>query len=209
MLTGGGGAFHDYELLEFVLTLAIPRRDTKALAKALIAEFGSYGAVLAAPADDLIRVDGVGEGAAAALKFIQVSAVRLLKGEIAGRPVLGSWQALEDYLHADMAHDSRERFRVLLLDSRNVLVRERVMSEGTVNQAAVHVREVVKFALENAATALILVHNHPSGNSQPSRDDIAITLQIRDACRPLGIGLHDHVIVGRDGHTSMKSLGLI
>lgn len=209
MLEGGGDAFLDHELLEYVLTLAIPRRDTKPVAKALLKAFGSFGAVLAAPTADLTRVGGVGESAAATLKFVQAAAVRLLKGAIVGRPVLGNWQALEDYLHADMAHNARERFRVLLLDARNVLIHVALMSEGTVNQAAVHVREVVKTALDHAASAIILVHNHPSGNSQPSRDDIAMTIEIRDACRPLCIGVHDHIIIGRDGHSSMKALGLL
>lgn len=209
MLQGGGDAFHDYELLEYVLGLAIPRRDTKPLAKALIAQFNSFAAAITAPAKDLMRVDGLGEGAIAALKFVHTAALRLQRANVYGKPVLAGWQALIDYLHADMAHLGRERFRVLFLDSRNVLIADEAMSEGTVNQTAVHVREVIHRALDHGATALILVHNHPSGDPKPSRDDIQLTSQIRDASRVLGIVLHDHVVIGREGHASFKALGLL
>jgi DNA repair protein RadC len=209
MLQGGGEAFLDYELLEFILGLAIPRRDTKPLAKALIQRFGTFSAVVAADAADLGKIGGVGDTAIAAIKFIEAASLRFLQAGVQGRPVLAGWQALLDYLHADMAHRGRERFRVLFLDSRNVLIADETMSDGTVNQTTVHVREVIKRALDVGATAFILVHNHPSGDPKPSREDIQLTTQIRDIARGLGIVLHDHVIVGRDGHASFKALGLL
>ena len=209
MLEGGGDGFHDYELLEYVLGLAKPRGDTKPLAKALIDAFGTYAAVISADADDLRQVDGVGDSSVAVLKFVRASALRLLKGGVTGRPVLGAWSAVEDYLRASMAHNPREQFRVLALDTKNVLLSDRVMTEGTVNQAAVHIREVVKTALDLGASALILVHNHPSGDSSPSRDDIALTNQIRGVCRTLDIVLHDHVIVAKNGNASFRALGLL
>lgn len=209
MLQGGGDAFHDYELLEYILGLAIPRRDTKPMAKALIACFSSFAAVISAPPKDLRRIDGIGDSVIAALKFVHTAALRLQRANVYGKPVLAGWQALIDYLHADMAHLGRERFRVLFLDARNVLIGDEAMSDGTVNQTSVHVREVVHRALDVGATAIILVHNHPSGDPKPSRDDIQLTNQIRDATRVLGIVLHDHVIIGREGHASFKSLGLL
>lgn len=209
MLMGGDSAFHDYELLEYIIGLAVPRRDTKPVAKALIARFNSFAAVISADPRDLKRIDGVGDSVIAALKFVQASALQLQRANVYGKPVLAGWQALLDYLHADMAHLGRERFRVLFLDSRNVLIADEAMSDGTVNQTSVHVREVVHRALDLGATAIILVHNHPSGDPKPSRDDIQLTNHIRDATRVLGIVLHDHVIIGREGHASFKSLGLL
>lgn len=209
LLEGGADGFLDYELLEYVLALAIPRRDTKPLAKRLIVEFGSFaGAVSAQPAE-LARVTGLGDGGVAALKFVQAAALRLLREGVGGRPVLGNWQALLDYLHADMAHGMVERFRVLFLNGRNMLIRDEIMSEGTVNATPVYTREVIKRALELGATALILVHNHPSGDPKPSRDDIAMTKAIVEAGRSLGIAVHDHIVIGRLGHASFKSLGLL
>lgn len=209
MLQGGGDAFHDYELLEYVLGLAIPRRDTKPLAKALIARFQSFAAVIAAEPRDLKRVPGVGDTVIATLGFVRAAALRLQRANIYGKPVLAGWQALLDYLHADMAHLGRERFRVLFLDSRNVLIADEAMSDGTVNQTSVYVREVIHRALDLGATALILVHNHPSGDPKPSRDDIQLTNHIRDAARVLGVQLHDHIVIGREGHASFKALGLL
>ncbi len=209
MLAGGGEGFHDYELLEYMLALGVLRQDTRKLAKSLIDRFHTFGGVVSADPEDLKQVDGVGDSLVAILKFVQAASVRLLKGEIAGRPILGNWQAVQDYLHAAMAHNPREEFRVLALDGKNVLIRDQKMSEGTVNQTSVHVREVVKMALDLGATAIILVHNHPSGDSKPSRDDIALTANIADICRALGIGLHDHIIIAKGGSASFKSLGLL
>jgi DNA repair protein RadC len=208
LIAGGGDAFHDYELLEYVLALVTPRRDTKPLAKRLIAEFATLSGVLAATPAELARIDGLGETGIAALKFVQATAVRALRDDVVGRPVLSSWQAVLDYLHADMAHAGVERFRVLFLDNKNVLIRSELMAEGTVNQTPVYVREVMKRALELQASAIVLAHNHPSGDPQPSRDDVAITAQLAAAGKPLGITLHDHVVIGRRGHASLKALGL-
>lgn len=209
LIAGGGDAFHDYELLEYVLALVTPRRDTKPLAKRLIGEFGTLSGVLAATPAELERIDGLGETGIAALKFVQAASVRALRDDVVGRPLLSSWQAVLDYLHADMAHGAVERFRVLFLNNRNILIRSELMAEGTVNQTPVYVREVMKRALELGATAIVLAHNHPSGDPQPSRDDVAITTQIAAAGKPLGITLHDHVIIGRQGHASFRALGLI
>ena len=209
LAAGGGEAFGDHELLEFILMLGRPRVDTKPTAKALLREFGSLGAVFAADAQALARISGMGELSIAALRAVQATAVRLVKAEIVGRPVLASWQALLDYLRADMAHRAVERFRVLHLDTRNVLIRDEVMSEGTIDQAAVHVREVLKRALELHSAAVILVHNHPSGDPSPSRADVEITKAIVAAGKPLGIAVHDHLIIGAQGHVSLRAQGLI
>lgn len=208
LLSGGADAFHDHELLEYILALSIPRRDTKPLAKRLITTFGSYSAVLAAEPDSLQAV-GVSEATVAAIKFVQASAVRLLQTAVYRRPVLSSWQALLDYLHADMAHGIREQVRVLFLNARNMLVRDDVLSRGTVDHATVYVREIVKRALEVGATGIILVHNHPSGDPTPSADDIRLTKDLMETGRRLGITLHDHVIIGSSGHRSLKNMGLI
>ena len=209
LATGGGEALLDHELIEYLLALAIPRRDTKPLAYSLLREFGSFGGVLTADHTALARVDGLGETSIAALKTAQAAAVRLAKEGAMQRPVLGNWQALLDYLRADMAHCVVERFRVLHLDTRNYLIRDEVMSRGTIDQAAVHVREVIKRALELGSAAIILVHNHPSGDPTPSRADIDITKTIAAAGKPLGIGVHDHLIVGTQGHVSLRAQGLI
>lgn len=209
MIEGGADAFLDHELLEYFLALAIPRRDTKPLAKQLIAEFGSFASVIAATPAELSRVAGLSEDAAAALKFVEAASLRSLRAAVINRPLLSSWQAVLDYLHASMAHGLNERFRVLFLNNRNILIRDELLSEGTVNQTPVYTREVIKRALELGATALVLVHNHPSGDPKPSRDDIAMTREIAEAGRHLGIILHDHVVIGRTGHASFKALGLL
>jgi DNA repair protein RadC len=209
LFEGGPDALLDHELVEYLLGLALPRRDTKPLAKKLIRDFGGFGALLSADGPSIARIGEVSEGAAAALKIAQAAALRLLEEEIKDRPVLGSWQALLDYLRADMAHNPVERVRVLYLNSKNVLIRNEQMSEGSVDEAAVYVREVIRRALELHATAIILVHNHPSGDPQPSQQDIRLTRDIVDAGRHLGIAVHDHVIVGARGHSSMRALGLI
>ena len=209
LFEGGPDALLDYELVEYLLALALPRRDTKPLAKKLINDFGGFGALLAADAETIARVGYISEGAVAALKIAQASALRLLQSEIRERPVLGSWQALLDYLHADMAHNPVERVRVLFLNSKNMLIRDEQMSEGSVDEAAVYIREIVRRALELHATAIILVHNHPSGDPQPSQQDIRLTRDIVDAARHLKITVHDHIIIGTRGHSSMRAMGLI
>jgi DNA repair protein RadC len=205
----GGEALADYELVEYLLSLAIPRRDTKPLAKALLAEFGSLAELVSADPESLRRVPGMGDGSVAALKIVQAASLRLLQGRVTGRPVLASWSALLDWLRADMGPIAIERFRVLHLDARNQLIRAEVASEGTVDQTAVYVREIARRALELGSVAVILVHNHPSGSPEPSRQDIALTRDIAGALDKLGIGLHDHVIIGGDGHYSFRSAGLL
>jgi DNA repair protein RadC len=209
LATGGGEALLDHELLECLLGLAIPRRDTKPLAYALLREFGGFAGAITADHEALARIGGMGETSIAALKIAQAAAVRLVKSEATARPVLANWQALLDYLRADMAHQPVERFRVLHLDTRNTLIRDELMSEGTIDQTAVYTRQVVKRALDIGAAAIILVHNHPSGDPAPSRADIEITKAIAAAGRPLGIGVHDHLIIGAKGHTSLRAQGLI
>jgi DNA repair protein RadC len=199
----------DHELVEYLLALAIPRRDTKALAKAVLREFGGIGGLMAADAVALQRVDGMGETAAAAVRIAQATAIRMIRAEVSARPVLANWQALLDYLRADMAHDGVERFRVLHLNTRNMLIRDEVMHKGTVDQAAVYVREVIRRALELGSAAIILVHNHPSGDPAPSRADIEVTRSIAEAGKRLNIALHDHLIIGTGGHASLRAQGLI
>lgn len=199
----------DHELVEYLLALAIPRRDTKPLAKALIHEFGGLAGLLAADGDSLMRVDGMGEGAAAAIKAAQAAAVRMLQARVREAPVLANWQALLDYLRAEMAHRTTEQVRVLHLNTRNMLIRDEAMAEGSIDEAPVYAREVIRRALELGSAALILVHNHPSGDPSPSRADIDVTKRIADAGKQLGIAVHDHLIVGREGTASLRSLGLI
>ncbi|RHW16588.1 DNA repair protein RadC [Sphingomonas gilva] len=209
LIESGGDALLDHELLEFLLTLAIPRRDTKPIAKALLREFGGLAAVFTADAEALSRVDGVGEGAVSAIKIAQAAALRLLRDQASERPVLASWQALLDYLRADMAHHAIERVRVLHLNSRNMLIRDELVSQGTIDESAVHVREVIRRAIDLGSAAIILVHNHPSGDPAPSRADIELTRHIIEAGRRLGIAVHDHVIIGTKGHASLRAMGLI
>lgn len=205
----GGDSLHDYELIEYLLALAIPRRDTKPLAKALLAEFGGIGALMAAPADELMRVKGMGETTIAAIKIVQATALRMLRTQTARRPVIGNWQALIDYLHADMAHHLIERVRVLHLNTRNMLIRDELMGEGSIDQAPVYIREVIRRALALGSAAIILVHNHPSGDPSPSRADIDVTRAIAEAGKRLGIAVHDHLIIGTSGHVSLRAQGLI
>lgn len=209
LIEGGPDALLDHELVEYLLALAILRRDTKPLAKKLIREFGGFGGLLSADAAAIARAGNLSEGAVAALKIAQATALRLLKSTIAERPLLGSWQALLDYLHADMAHNPVERVRVLFLNAKNMLLRDEQMSEGSVDEAAVYVREIVRRALDLHATAIIIVHNHPSGDPQPSKQDIKLTREIIEATRHLRIAVHDHVVIGRNGHSSMRAMGLI
>lgn len=209
LFEGGPDALLDHELVEYLLALALPRRDTKPLAKALIKEFGGYAQLVSADAEAIMRIGGLSEGAAAALKIAQASALRLLRSQVMDRPVLANWQALLDYLQADMAAQAVERVRVLYLNSKNVLIRDELLSEGSVDEAAVYIREVIRRGLDLHATGMILIHNHPSGDPTPSKQDIALTRRIADAAKPLGILLHDHVIIGARGHSSFRALGLI
>jgi DNA repair protein RadC len=209
LIESGGDALLDHELIEYLLTLAIPRRDTKPLAKALLHEFGGIGGLLSADAEAIGRQSGVGETAVAALKIVQAASLRMLRDKVKEQPILASWQALLDYLRVDMAHLTIERVRVLHMNSRNMLIRDEVMSEGSVDQAVVHVREVIRRAIDLGSAAIILVHNHPSGDPAPSRADISLTRDIAEAGKKLGIAVHDHVIIGAGGHSSMRAMGLL
>ncbi|HEY9092890.1 RadC family protein [Parasphingorhabdus sp.] len=209
LLHGGGDALLDHELIEYLLALAIPRRDTKPLAKTLLDSFGGLSALLTADGESIKKVPGMGETSAAAIKIVQAAALRLVSEPVREQPVLSSWQALLDYLRADMAHLVNERVRVLHLNSKNLLIRDELVSEGSIDQAAIYTREVIKRALELGSAAIILVHNHPSGDCTPSRQDINITKDICDAGKKLGIAVHDHIIIGKNGHTSFRSQGLI
>lgn len=204
----GAEGVADYELLELALFRAIPRRDVKPLAKALIKRFGSFAEVLAAEPTRLGEIEGIGAGVIADLKLIEAAGRRLARGAIAARPLLSSWSALLEYLRATMAFSSREEFRVLFLDKRNHLIADEVQGRGTVDHTPVYPREVARRALELSATAIILAHNHPSGDPAPSAADIRMTREIVATLRPLGIVVHDHVILGREGHASLKALKL-
>ena len=205
----GAESFADYELLELLLFRVLPRRDTKPIAKALIARFGTFAEVLAASPARLAEVEGVGEAVVTELKVVFAATERVARGAIRTKQVLSSWAAVIDYCRASMAFDEIERFRVLFLDKRNALLADEVQQSGTVDHTPVYPREIVKRALELSATALVLVHNHPSGDPTPSRADIEMTRQIMTIARPLGIEVHDHVIVGRSGHVSMRGQKLI
>ena len=209
LLKGGNEALADYEVLEYLLFAANRRGDTKPLAKTLIKQFGSLAGVLNADPAAVQRVKGMGEVAAAALKSVAVAARRMARSELAQKPVLSSWQGLIDYLAIDMAHLTVERVRVLYLDTKNRLIDDHHVGDGSIDEAAIHPREVIRRAMDLGATALILVHNHPSGSPEPSRADIQITKRIAEAGRLLGITVHDHVIVGREGHVSLRAKGLI
>lgn len=209
LLSGGDEALADYELLEFLLFAGMRQGDTKPAAKALIARFGSLTGVLNADPDALKQVPGVGDAGAAAIRSVSLAARRMMRGKVMDQPVLGSWQALLDYLAIDMGALTYERVRVLYLNTRNRLLHDHLAHEGTVDEAAIHPREVIRKAMDLGASALILVHNHPSGNPEPSRADIAITRRIADAGQHLGITVHDHVIVAGDAHVSLRAKGLI
>jgi len=208
-LAAGSEAISDYEMLELILFRAIPQRDVKPLAKNLLAAFGSFSEVIAAPAERLKEVDGLGEAAITELKIVQAAANRLVRGEVKQRQVLSSWSNVLDYCRAAMAFESKEHFRILFLDKGNHLIADEQHQTGTVDHTPVYPREVVKRALELSATAVILVHNHPSGDPTPSRADIDMTRAIVEVARPLGIAVHDHLIVGKDGHASLKALKLM
>lgn len=209
LLGSGGEALLDHELIEYLLALAIPRKDTKPLAKQLLDQYGGLSALLTADAENIARQPGMGETSTAALKIVQAAALRLLSEPVREQPVLSSWQSLLDYLRADMAHLTIERVRTLYLNSKNMLIRDEVTSEGSIDQAAIYTREVIRRAIDLGAAAIILVHNHPSGDSAPSRQDIAMTRDIISAAKNFGISVHDHIIIGKDGFSSMRSTGLI
>ena len=205
----GADAVSDYELLELVLFRALPRRDVKPLAKALIEKFGSFAEVIAAPPQRLAEVSGLGESAITEFKIVEAAARRLARGEVKKRPLLASWSAVLEYCRAAMAFADKEQFRLLFLDKRNQLIADEVQQTGTVDHTPVYPREVIKRALELSATALILVHNHPSGDPTPSQADIRMTKAIIDIAGPLGISVHDHIIIGKNGHASLRGLKLI
>lgn len=205
---GGAASLADYELLELILFMAIPRKDVKPLAKSLLSQFGGLPPLLNASIPDLIGA-GLSENAAVALKAVQASAQRMMKQELIGKPVLTSWQRLIDYCYATMAHDKKESFRILFLNKKNELIADEVQQTGTVDHTPAYPREIIKRALELSATALILVHNHPSGDPSPSEADIDLTFAIKGAAEPFDIIIHDHIIVSKNGIKSFKTLDLI
>jgi DNA repair protein RadC len=208
LFEAGESALLDHELIEYLLSLSIKRQDTKGMARRLIADFGSYGAVVSADPQTLRRT-GLGDVSIAALKIAQASAVRLIREQAFNRPVLDNWQAVHDYLHGVMAHRLTESARVLHLNSKNMLIQDEQVSEGSIDQTAIYVREVARRALELHSAALILVHNHPSGDPTPSRQDIALTREMVAALKPLSVRVHDHLIIGTSGHSSLRALGQI
>lgn len=208
-LQSGPDALPDYELLELLLFQAQPRRDTKPLAKALLKRFNTFAEVISATPEELTEVSGVGDAVVATLKTVQAAALRMAKDEIMNKPVISNWQRLMDYCRMSMGRNKVESFRVLFLNHRNELIADEQQQHGTVDHTPVYPREVVKRALELHATAMIMVHNHPSGDPAPSKADIAMTKEVRDAAEKLGISLHDHVIVSKSGSTSFKDLGVL
>jgi DNA repair protein RadC len=206
---GGGDAVAEYELLELVLFNAIPRKDTKPLAKKLLQTLGSFADVVNASDVRLREVDGVTSAVILQLRLVRAASLRLMKTAIMDKPLLNSWKHVLDYCTAAMAHEKREQFRILFLDKKNRLIADEVQQTGTVDHTPVYIREVVKRALELSATAIVLVHNHPSGDATPSRADIDMTRQIVQAGKPLNVLVHDHIIIGQNGHASLKGLGLM
>ena len=209
LLSGGAEALADYELLEFLLFGAFRQGDTKSLAKRLIEQFCSFSSVLNASPEALAQVNGMGEVSAASLHAVSWAARRMARGSVQKKPVLSRWQSLLDYLAIDMSDLKHERVRVLYLDTRNRLIDDHLAAEGSIDEAAIHPREVIRRAFDVGASALILVHNHPSGDPEPSRADIQITNRIAEAGRLLNIVVHDHVIIGRGTHVSLRAKGLI
>ena len=208
-LAGGGAAVADYELLELVLFRAIPRQDVKPLARHLLTEFGSFSDVLSAPAERLKTVTGVGDAVLTELKIVEATAHRLAQARVLDRPAISGWQALVDYCRTTMSRRETEQFRILFLDRKNMLIADEAQADGTVDHVPVYPREVVKRALELNASALILVHNHPSGDPQPYDTDIAVTRQIEAAAKTLSITLHDHLIIGAQDKFSFRSAGYL
>jgi DNA repair protein RadC len=208
LLDSGPEGFHDYELVEYLLALTIPRIDTKPLAKKLVHDFGGIGPLLSANTEALRR-EGLSDAAIGALKIAEATALRLLEARIENQPVLSSWDALGDYLHAAMAHRRVEEVRILFLNAKNMLIGNEALWQGSVDEASVHVREVIARAIALGATAIIIVHNHPSGDPTPSQQDIRLTRDLVEAGRHMKVTVHDHVIVGAQGRTSMRAMGLI
>jgi DNA repair protein RadC len=209
LLDSGPGALQDYELLEVLLYAGNPRKDTKPLAKKLIHRFGGLGEALSAPYEALKEVDGIGDAAAAQIAVVREAALRLLQAEAKEQPVLGSWQKVVDYCLATLQFEAIENFHILFLDKKNKLIKDERQQHGTVDHTPLYPREVVKRALELGASAIILVHNHPSGDPTPSKADIEVTKDVAKAAALLGVTLHDHLIIGRGRHTSLRSLGVI
>jgi DNA repair protein RadC len=207
--SAGPEALSDYELLELALFPALPRRDTKPLAKSLLKIFGSFAEVIHAPEARLREVDGIGDAAITQIRLMAAAATRIARGELKARPLLSSWHEVIDYCRTSMAFADKEQFRILFLDKRNQMIADEVQQIGTVDHTPVYPREVIKRALELSATAIILVHNHPSGDPSPSQADIRMTKAIVDIAAPLGISVHDHLIVGRNGHASLKAMKLM
>ncbi len=208
-MKGGADALADYELLELILFQSRPRGDVKPLAKSLIKRFGSFAEVISAAPERLTEINGVGSSTVVALKSIQAAALKLSQAQVLNKPTLASWSALMDYCRASMAYHTTEQFRILFLDRKNVLIADEIQQTGTVDHTPVYPREVVKRALELGASAVIMVHNHPSGDPTPSRADIDMTNKVKEAGEKLGVTLHDHIVIGRAGDTSFKSMGLL
>lgn len=208
-MKGGADALPDYELLELVLFSARSRGDVKPLAKDLLARFGSFAGVISAEPRELTEVSGIGDATISTLKTIQAAAVRLIRDQVMDQPVLSNWQALIDYCRASMAHEKTERLRILFLNKKNVLIADEIQQTGTVDHTPVYPREVIKRALELGASALIMVHNHPSGDPTPSEADIEMTREIQATGEKLGITLHDHLVMSKSGHNSFKTMGLL
>lgn len=208
-LENGPEALQDYELLELVLFMAIPRRDVKPLAKDLLKKFGDLPSLMNAPVEELLKIEGVSENTATAIKAITATANRMMKRELMAKPILNSWSRLMDYCVSTMAHETREHFRIIFLNKKNEMIADEIQGSGTVDHTPAYPREIMKRALELGATALILLHNHPSGDPKPSQADIDMTKLIIRAAEPFEITIHDHVIISRNGYTSFKNLGLI
>uniref|UniRef100_A0A2A4Z163 MPN domain-containing protein n=1 Tax=OCS116 cluster bacterium TaxID=2030921 RepID=A0A2A4Z163_9PROT len=207
--TNGAAALADYELLELYLFRSIPRRDTKPIAKDLIAKFGNFSAVVSADYNRLIEVKGVGDAVAKDIMLINAASLRMMQNDLTDKPILSSWSALVQYCQAAMAYNSIEEFRIIFLNKHNRIIVDEVQQQGTIDHTPVYPREVIKRALELAASAIVLVHNHPSGDPTPSPGDIKMTEQIIEAGKPIGVAVHDHLIISKDGHASFKQLGLI
>lgn len=208
-LNAGVEALHDYELLELILCLALPRGDVKPIAKELLKTFGSFGEVISAPLEKLMKQKGIGEHAAIALKLIKEASVHLSRELVINKPILSSWRLVLDYCHSNLAFAEKEEFHVLYLDSKNRLIFDETHQKGTIDQASVYPRDIIKNALDHNASSLILVHNHPSGDPTPSKADIDLTKEIHQIAKSLNISIHDHLIIGKSGHASFKSLGLL